>query len=285
MLALFTCGGNDCLIVRQRNKSQMPFSEATKLEAKRRSASQCCICKGLFVEVYHTVQQSSGGSDDIEDAAPLCASCHDLYGTNPDKRKQIREITDKERDLFIRYGSAASEALFDFPCHFFRTPDCIGTVAYRVEFKCAIVFGGPICPPDETSTLIEAFHKFCQESDLNVIYIIISEEIAKSIKDYDGKILIEVCEELILDLEHDLCLSSKRLRHRVEKAWKHGLTMHEYIPFDAEIEDSLKQLGIKWQQAIKGPNIYLGHLTFLKIMRVNVGFTLKTANRSQQWSC
>ena len=65
------------------------------------------------------------------------------------------EISDKERELFIRYGSAASEALFDFPCHFFKTPDCIGMVAYRVECKCAIVFGGPICQPDETSKLMD----------------------------------------------------------------------------------------------------------------------------------
>ena len=137
-------------------------------------------------------------------------------------------------------------------------------VAYRLEFQCAIVFGGPVCPPDEAPKLTEAFHKFCRESDFNIIYIIVSEEFAKSIVNRDDRILIEVCEELILDLEQDPCLSSNRLRHRVEKAVKHGLTIHEYMPFDAEIENSLKQLGIKWQQAIRGPNIYLGHLDFFE---------------------
>jgi hypothetical protein len=42
----------------------------------------------------HIIPQAAGGSDDLENAAPLCSSCHDLFGGNPDKRKQIREMRD-----------------------------------------------------------------------------------------------------------------------------------------------------------------------------------------------
>jgi lysylphosphatidylglycerol synthetase-like protein (DUF2156 family) len=169
-----------------------------------------------------------------------------------------------ERELFVRYGSAASEAMFDFPCNFFQIPDCTGIIAYRVEFSCAVVFGGPICPSQETAKLIEAFYSFCHESNLNIIYIIVSEEFAKWAMNDHCKILIEVCEEFIFDPVLDPRLSSNRLRHRVDKALKHGLTVHEYIPFNAEIEDSLKQVGIRWQQARKGKQIYLGHLNFFE---------------------
>ena len=72
----------------------MPFSEATKLEAKRRAHFSCVVCHQPFVEVHHIIPQAAGGSDDLENAAPLCASCHDLLGGNPDKRKQIREMRD-----------------------------------------------------------------------------------------------------------------------------------------------------------------------------------------------
>jgi HNH endonuclease len=72
----------------------MPFPEHIKLEAKRKSDFQCCICKEPFVEVHHITPQAAGGSDDIDNAAPLCASCHDRYGGNPDKRKQVREMRD-----------------------------------------------------------------------------------------------------------------------------------------------------------------------------------------------
>jgi uncharacterized CHY-type Zn-finger protein len=72
----------------------MPFSEKTKLEAKRKSHFACVICHQPFVEVHHILPQADGGSDDLDNAAPLCGSCHDLFGANPVKRKQIREMRD-----------------------------------------------------------------------------------------------------------------------------------------------------------------------------------------------
>jgi len=72
----------------------MAFTGKIKLEAKRRSAFRCCICEKSFVEIHHIIPQSEGGPDTIDNAAPLCASCHDLFGGNPEKRKQIREMRD-----------------------------------------------------------------------------------------------------------------------------------------------------------------------------------------------
>ncbi len=72
----------------------MPFSESVKLEAKKRSAFRCCICQRPFVEIHHILPQEEGGPDTLENAAPLCASCHDLYGGNPDKRKTIKQMRD-----------------------------------------------------------------------------------------------------------------------------------------------------------------------------------------------
>lgn len=176
----------------------------------------------------------------------------------------MKELNEKEKELFIRYGSAASEAMFDFPCHFFKTSDCSGFIPYRNEYNCAVVFGDPICPPDEVSKITGAFHKFCQDSNLSVIYIIVSEKFAKWAQSQHCNILIEVCEEFIFDPENDPCRMSKRLRHRVDKAIKHGLTVHEYVPFDEEIEKALKHVGEKWVEGRKGSQIYLGHLDFFE---------------------
>jgi hypothetical protein len=52
------------------------------------------VCHEAFVEVHHIVPQSEGGSDDLDNACPLCAYCHDLIGGNPDKRKQLRQMRD-----------------------------------------------------------------------------------------------------------------------------------------------------------------------------------------------
>ena len=72
----------------------MGFNEKIKTLAKRRSAFRCCICRKPFVEVHHILPQAQGGNDDLDNAAPLCASCHDLFGGNPEKRKQIRQMRD-----------------------------------------------------------------------------------------------------------------------------------------------------------------------------------------------
>ena len=72
----------------------MGFSEKVKEEARRKSGFRCVICQEPFVEVHHIIPQSEGGEDTIENAAPLCSRCHDLYGDNPAKRKQIRQMRD-----------------------------------------------------------------------------------------------------------------------------------------------------------------------------------------------
>jgi hypothetical protein len=73
----------------------MAFSEPVKLEAKKRAHYQCVTCRQIvFVEVHHIMPQSEGGPDTIENAAPLCPSCHEIHGGNPNKRKWLREARD-----------------------------------------------------------------------------------------------------------------------------------------------------------------------------------------------
>lgn len=83
----------------------MPFSERTKLEAKRRSAFRCCVCQHIFVEVHHIIPQEEDGPDTIDNAAPLCSRCHDLFGDNPKKRKQLREMRDYWWELMAERAS------------------------------------------------------------------------------------------------------------------------------------------------------------------------------------
>jgi HNH endonuclease len=73
----------------------MGFPEKIKLEVKKRAHYHCVLCRqAVFVEVHHITPQSEGGPDTLENAAPLCPSCHSDYGGNPDKRKWIRETRD-----------------------------------------------------------------------------------------------------------------------------------------------------------------------------------------------
>lgn len=72
----------------------MAFSEALKLKVKRKTHFTCCLCKGLGVEIHHIIPQEEKGPDTENNAAPLCPSCHEAYGANPQKRKFIRQARD-----------------------------------------------------------------------------------------------------------------------------------------------------------------------------------------------
>ncbi len=69
----------------------MGFSEQLKANIRRKSHFLCCLCKALGVEVHHIIPQEEDGPDTADNAAPLCPSCHETYGANPQKRKFIRE--------------------------------------------------------------------------------------------------------------------------------------------------------------------------------------------------
>lgn len=86
----------------------MAFSEPLKAKIRRKSHHQCCLCKAIGVEVHHIIPQEEGGPDTEENAAPLCPSCHETYGANPQKRKFLREARDLWYEICEkRYASDA----------------------------------------------------------------------------------------------------------------------------------------------------------------------------------
>ena len=80
----------------------MAFSERIKLAVKEKSCFRCVVCHKPFVEIHHIIPLCDGGDDTENNAAPLCAGCHDLYGGNSSKRKQIREMRDHWYDAMER---------------------------------------------------------------------------------------------------------------------------------------------------------------------------------------
>lgn len=72
----------------------MAFSETLRLSVRKRAHFRCCICRVVGVEIHHIIPQEEHGPDTEENAAPLCPSCHELYGANKTKRKFVREARD-----------------------------------------------------------------------------------------------------------------------------------------------------------------------------------------------
>jgi len=73
----------------------MPFSEQVRKDALERAHHTCVVCrKPGFLEVHHIRPQQEGGPDTIENACPLCPSCHADFGDNKSKRAALTGMRD-----------------------------------------------------------------------------------------------------------------------------------------------------------------------------------------------
>jgi rubrerythrin len=89
------------------------FSEAVKKKARRLAAFKCCMCHVQpGDDIHHILPREAGGTNDIDNAAFLCAQCHRNYGTRPEMRTRIREVRDFWYEMVeTRYSSANLDAL------------------------------------------------------------------------------------------------------------------------------------------------------------------------------
>ncbi len=57
----------------------MPFDEKIRIKTLIWCDRHCCWCKkacGVNIEIHHIIPEEKGGSDDLENAIPLCFDCH-----------------------------------------------------------------------------------------------------------------------------------------------------------------------------------------------------------------
>lgn len=73
----------------------MAFSEAIRKKVRRKANFRCCRCTEIGIDVHHIVPSADGGPNTMANAAPLCQNCHDRFGDNPRKRKEIKEMRDR----------------------------------------------------------------------------------------------------------------------------------------------------------------------------------------------
>lgn len=166
--------------------------------------------------------------------------------------------------LIHKWGGPISEAIFEAPCHFFQVPDIEGFIGYSLQSGCAVIYGEPVCSPEDKLHLALAFHHYCQQHKLESIYICVSEHFAKLAIKNGYKVLIEVGENIVLDPTHNPMEGSKgyRLRNRTHHASKLGLNVYEYIVEDKAMEEAIQNVGNTWLKARHGPQIHLGEINF-----------------------
>lgn len=184
------------------------------------------------------------------------------------ERPFVTEIEDRNtiEKWIQQWGGSISEAVFDSKCHFFQSPNLEGFIGFRLESQCAVVLGDPVCPEAEKPVLGAAFHRYCQEHKIHIIYINTSAAYSKWAIQTQCKILIEVGEEITFNPQVDPTKGSKaaKLRNYIHHAESFGLSVKEYLVQDKAVEQAMHAVGNQWLKARKGPQIHLGGLDFFE---------------------
>lgn len=167
-----------------------------------------------------------------------------------------------------KWGGFASDALLDPSYNLFKVPDIEGFIGYRIASRSAIVLGDPVCNPKDIPQITSAFHDFCKEKNLPIIYLSTSQSFAEwAIKNH-CKISLEVGEELTLDPHNDprekTGVHASLVRRKVKHAIHEGVTVEEYVGDNEELEKNIELVGIEWLKARKGAQIHISKVNLFE---------------------
>lgn len=186
-----------------------------------------------------------------------------LVETFPD-----RIINDRDEIVACvrRWGYTTTDAILDPACQIFQIPGFDGLIGYRLELGYAIVFGDPVCAPEDKPFLAQAFQRYCQSQGYTVIYVIVTEDFAKWAVKHVCKMSIEFGELLSLDPHHSPMTNTgtkgSLVRRKVKRAIKEGVVVKEYLPqdTDSQLEHEIEQVGSSWLQARSGMQLHISHI-------------------------
>jgi len=184
---------------------------------------------------------------------------------NPKEKQSVKKDTRQNIVKLIRkWGETNTDGLLDPSCQFYSTPAIEGIIGYRIESNNAVVFGDPLCAPENMGGLALAFQKHCEEQKLGVVYTIVSEEFANWGHQHLSGALVEFGEKFVLNpqdnpMDHT---GSKAVlvRKKVKHALKDGATVHEYLGDDPKVRKEIEQVAQGWLKGRQGPQIYLSHV-------------------------
>lgn len=158
-----------------------------------------------------------------------------------------------------RWGSAASIALLDPKCSIFQIPSIEGLIGYRLLKGCAVVYGDPVCAPEDTETLAEAFMNHCHQNKWRFVFTIVSEQFVNWALPRTGGGLIEFGEELYVDPQADPKIGpqGRKLRNKISHSYNAGVRIFEYSQNDLFLEKSMDEMAQMWLAKRKGPQLFL----------------------------
>ncbi|MCL1840549.1 MAG: DUF2156 domain-containing protein [Propionibacteriaceae bacterium] len=133
--------------------------------------------------------------------------------------------------------------------------DVDGVIAYGVVGSIVVVNGDPICAPEDVVRLLAQFQAFCRAGSYDAVFIGATSQL---LDDYArlGYHHVKCGEDARFDLAAYTLAGGPRmkLRGKINRARKEGLTVHEYRPNDGRnpgIEQAVRRISQAWLRGKK----------------------------------
>ncbi len=163
---------------------------------------------------------------------------------------------------FVRkWAEVNTDGILDKTTQIFAVDHIEGLVGYRIKLGNAVVYGDPVCAPENKIALAREFEAYCKKQKIGVMYIIVSEEFANSAAEHLSFSLIEFGRKFVLDPTNYLNPKTPLLRKKVRQSSNKGVEIHEYTGYDPQIEQGIEDVARAWTEARKGIQIYLAEPT------------------------
>ncbi len=164
-----------------------------------------------------------------------------------------------------QWGRAPSIAVMDSSCKIFYSPEIDGIIGYRDEAGCVLVFGDPLCSPQDLPGLVALFHNHFAAQKRTIIYLLASEKFKKWASEHGySQTALSMGDEIIVNPQVDpLSLCGKHassLRNINSVINRVGVVFNEYRGKDLHIEHTMEKIGHQWVQNRKGPQTSLLHV-------------------------
>lgn len=168
-------------------------------------------------------------------------------------------LLDREQVVALvrKWAEVNTDGILDKTTQIFSVPHIEGLIGYRVALRTAVVYGDPVCAPSEKIALAKEFESYCRSQRMKMIYIITSEEFARLATKEFSCSLIEFGKKFILDPMKYGDSKTTLLRKKLRQSFNKGVTVHEYLGNDPQIERSIEQIATQWVESRKGLQIYL----------------------------
>lgn len=154
-------------------------------------------------------------------------------------------------ELVKRYGKDSLAYLtLEKDKEYFFGSNTEGFIAYKVIDNIAVCMGNPIYQEGTLGVLYKEFIHFCKKKSYKVCFCSISNEFSMFLKEH-GFSVSKYGEEALIDLNvYELKGSStSKLRQKLRRAEKFGITVMEYIPKeyrDYNLEEKILHISEQW---------------------------------------